>query len=106
VETNVEERTREIPYTVMVPETRTQVVRVMETRTEERTREVPYTVMVPKTVEREVTEIVYKPVTEEKLITYTEMVPETIERTARVPETRMVAREINYTIPGQEPLRR
>jgi hypothetical protein len=60
---------------------------------------------VPKEVEREVTEIVYRPVTEEKLITYTEMVPETIERTARVPRTRMVAREITVPVRGEQILR-
>jgi hypothetical protein len=36
-------------------------------------------------------------VTEEKVVTYTEMVPETIVRHVRVPETIMVAREIEVS---------
>jgi hypothetical protein len=84
----------------MIPQTQTRLVRVTEFRQEERTREVPYVVMVPKQIERQFTEIVYRPVTEDRVVSYMEMVPQTIERTTQVPETRMVAREITYEVPG------
>jgi hypothetical protein len=61
--------------------------------------------MVPKEVEREITQVVYKPVTEERTIAYTEMVPEKVERIVRVPETRLVAREIEVEVPGGPILR-
>jgi len=95
-----EERTREIPFTVMVPQTQTRKVQLTETHQEERTREVAYTVMVPKEVERQYTQIVNKPVTEEQLVSYTEMVPQTITRQIRVPETIMVARQIQIDASG------
>jgi hypothetical protein len=58
-------------------------------------------VMVPKEIEREYTIVVNKPVIEEKVVTYTEMVPETVERTVQVPETIMVAREVQVQVPEQ-----
>jgi hypothetical protein len=38
---------------------------------------------------------------EEKVVTYTEMVPETIEREVQVPETIVVARQVQIELPGE-----
>jgi hypothetical protein len=77
------------------------MVQLAEMRQEERTREVAYTVLVPKEVERQFAHVVHKPVVEEKVVTFTEMVPETVERTVQVPETIVVARQIQIELPGE-----
>jgi hypothetical protein len=51
--------------------------------------------MVPKQVERQYAHTVHKPVTEEKVITYTEWVAEKVTRQIRVPETIVVAQQVN-----------
>jgi len=78
---------------------------VNEVRQEQRTREVPFTVMVPKQIEQQFTQVVQRPITEQQTVTYTEMVPEVIERETQVPVTVMVARQITVAAPG-EPITR
>jgi hypothetical protein len=50
----METQTREVPYTVCIPQTRTQTVNVTVCRTVPEERTVNYTVMVPQQVEKQI----------------------------------------------------
>jgi hypothetical protein len=125
VEQVPETLSRQVPYTVCVPQTqmvtvnrpqwsdetysyvvnlcrpevRTQVVQVQDFVREQRTREVPYTVLVPKVQTRERQVTVYKCVPVQKTETYQVSVPYTVEKLVPACVCRMVPKTVQCYMP-------
>ncbi|MEX2173768.1 MAG: hypothetical protein WD872_05355 [Pirellulaceae bacterium] len=88
----------EYPVTLCRPETRHFTRTAARPRYENRTRDVAYTVAVPQMRERQVPHTTSRPVVEERVVSYTEMVPHTVERTVTVPVCTLVPRQVSYTV--------
>jgi len=90
--------------TVCKPETRTRTCKVREYVKEEKTREVQYTVCVPqqKTVTRQV--CVVKCVPEEKVVTYKVRVPHRVQKEVQVRVCKMVQKTVQ--VPCRQPRKR
>jgi hypothetical protein len=120
-----EQQSREVPYTVMVPqqqtytvnrpnwvsvpydyqvtlcreETRSRTVRVARQINETQTREVPYTVCVPQPRTETYNVTICRTVPEERTVNYTVMVPQQVERQVQVRVCNMVPRTITCQVP-------
>lgn len=99
-----EEVPYESTRTVCRPEERSQTVRQYAgCEQEARTREVTYTVCVPQVQTRQVPVTTYTAVPSEQKQTYTVMVPYTVEKEVQVPVCRMVAKTIVCKVPVWAP---
>jgi hypothetical protein len=85
------------------PQVRTATVRVPEVVTETQSREVQYTVCVPQTRSETYDVTTYRCVPEEQVVNYTVMVPRKVERQVQVRVCRMVPRTITERVPVSQP---
>ena len=84
--------------TVCKPQTETRTFKVCEMVREENTRDVQFVSVEAKQVEKTFTENYFENVAEEKEISYVENVQETSQREVQVAKTRMVPKEVTYTV--------
>jgi len=95
--------TYDVPYTYAVTlcrhETRSRTIRVPEVVRETHSKEVEYTVCVPETRTKTYPVTTWKCVPREKTVTYTVMVPHTVEREVPVRVCRRVPRQVTCRVP-------